>query len=145
MTLVLSIPLIMLGGSIGAIGRYLVLNSVAAWTRLPGWCGVMVVNVIGSFLIGFFVNWISKDLAALHPGGQSLMALEVEKLELQELLALSAIGFCGAFTTISSFSLDNYFLACESRGRLCTNVLGSLLICFLAVYLGWLLGSEVAS
>ena len=145
MTLVLAIPLIMIGGSLGAICRFLVLSAVASWTRMPGWCGVMIVNVIGSFLSGLFVHWIGTDLSALQDHGASLMAIEVEKVELQELLALSAVGFCGAFTTFSSFSLDNYFLSIEGRGRLFVNVVGSVVLCFAAVYGGWLLGSVVAS
>ena len=145
MTLVLAIPLIMLGGSIGAICRYLVQSAVASWTRLPGWCGVMIVNVIGSFLIGFFVNWIGQDMSALQPRGQSLMTLEVKRVELGELLALSAVGFCGAFTTFSTFSLDNYFLSIEERGRLLFNIVASVVLCFAAAYGGWILGSVVAS
>ena len=145
MTLLLAIPLIMIGGSLGAICRFFVLSAVASWTRLPGWCGVMIVNVIGCFLAGLFVNWISMDLDSLHPGGHSLMSLELEKLQLQELLALSAVGFCGAFTTLSSFSLDNYFLSISGRGRLLFNVVGSVVLCLGAVYAGWTLGSAIAS
>ena len=73
------------------------------------------------------------------------MTLEVKRVELGELLALSAVGFCGAFTTFSTFSLDNYFLSIEERGRLLFNVVASVVLCFAAVYGGWILGSVVAS
>ena len=145
MTLVLAIPLIMIGGAIGAIGRYLVLNAVASWTRLPGWGGIMFVNVIGSFLAGFFVHWIGDEVNALPSQDLSPMSIDIRRLELQELLALCAIGFCGAFTTFSSFSLDNYFLSIEGRGRLLFNIAGSVLLCFAAVYGGWALGSAVVA
>lgn len=145
MTLALSIPLVMLGGSVGAICRYLLQALIASRTALPGWCGILIINIIGSFLIGLAVKWISAEIGALKPGGQSLMGLEIERVELQELMALTAVGFCGAFTTFSTFSLDNFFLATEGRGRLVGNIVGSVVLCLGAVYAGWLLGSAVSA
>ena len=145
MTLLLTIPLVMLGGSLGAICRYLLQALFASRTNLPGWCGIMIINIIGSFLIGLAVKWISAEIGALKPGGQSLMGLELERLELQELMALTAVGFCGAFTTFSTFSLDNVFLATEGRGRLLVNTLGSVVFCLGAVWGGWALGSAVSA
>ncbi|WP_020408854.1 fluoride efflux transporter CrcB [Hahella ganghwensis] len=81
------------GGAIGAIGRYMV---VALTTNLLGnkfpW-GTFVVNLIGSFLLGVaFVIVLEK----LH--GQA------------ELRSLVMVGFLGAFTTFSTFSLEVFSL-----------------------------------
>lgn len=78
-----------LGGALGAVARY----KTIGWTaHLVGhgfpW-GTMTVNVLGSFAMGVLV-----ELGAL-------------KLNLsQEMRAFLAVGFLGAFTTFSTFSLD---------------------------------------
>ena len=141
MTLVLAIPLVMIGGSFGAICRFLVQGFIASSTRLPGWCGILAVNLLGSFLIGLSVAWIGGDLAALRLSNLSPAARATETIELGELLAFSAVGFCGAFTTFSSFSLDNFFLAIENRWHLAVNLLVSVVGCYIAVLGGWALGS----
>ena len=145
MTLILAIPLVMLGGTIGSVARYLVLALLSARTPLPGWCGILVVNVLGSFLIGFFVNWLTLEQGELRLGPLSPLGLEIEQIELGELLALTAVGFCGAFTTFSSFALDNFFLAIENRRWLAVNIVASVGACFLAVLGGWTLGGVVAA
>ncbi len=145
MTLILAIPLVMLGGTIGALARYLVLTLVSARTSLPGWCGILVVNLLGSFLAGFFVNWLTLEQAGLRLGPLSPLNLEIERIEYGELLALTAVGFCGAFTTFSSFALDNVFLAIEDRRWFTANILVSVGACFLAVLGGWTLGGVVAA
>ena len=145
MTLVLAIPLIMFGGSLGAICRFLVQGFIASSTRLPGWCGILAVNLVGSFLIGLSVAWISDDLAALRTSGLSPTNIAIETIALGELLALTAVGFCGAFTTFSSFSLDSFFLAFENRRHLVVNVLVSVFGCYFAAVGGWALGSLVAT
>ena len=145
MTLVLSIPLIMLGGSLGAICRFLVQGLIASSTRLPGWCGILAVNLLGSFLIGLSVAWISGDLAALRLSDLSPATLAIESIELGELLAFCAVGFCGAFTTFSSFSLDSFFLAIENRRHLAINLVVSVVGCYFAVVGGWALGSLAVS
>lgn len=145
MTLILAIPLVMLGGTIGALARYLALALVSARTSLPGWCGILVVNLLGSFLIGFFVNWLTLEQAGLRLGPLSPLDLEIERIEHGELLALTAVGFCGAFTTFSSFALDNVFLAIEDRRWLVANIVASVGACFLAVLGGWTLGGMVTA
>jgi CrcB protein len=90
--------LIALGGSIGAPMRYLVDASVSRHTRgsVMPW-GTVTINVCGSALLGALVK-----LSA----GHSL------------LYALVAIGFCGAFTTFSTFTWETLALAEDGYGRL---------------------------
>lgn len=145
MTLVLAIPLIMLGGSLGAICRFLVQGLIASSTRLPGWCGILAVNLLGSFLIGLSVAWIGGDISVVRSSGLSSEVIAVETIQLGELLAFCAVGFCGAFTTFSSFSLDSFFLAVENPRHLALNIFTSVVGCYFAVVGGWALGSQVVT
>ncbi|MEL7213105.1 MAG: fluoride efflux transporter CrcB [Pseudomonadota bacterium] len=80
-----------LGGAIGAAARYGVGVAVFRWAG-PGFpLGVLVVNVVGSFLMGLLVVYLGqKSLSHLNP---FLMT-----------------GVLGGFTTFSAFSLEAYTL-----------------------------------
>jgi fluoride exporter len=69
----------LVGATLGAVSRYLIVTFFRASYRFP--VGVLVVNVLGSFLLG-------------------VMAAEKNDL------AFGLVGFCGALTTWSGFSLD---------------------------------------
>ena len=77
------------GGALGAVGRYLVVSAVGQvfGTGFP--LGTIVVNVVGSFLLGALTEAMAL---AWSPS--------------PELRAMIAIGVLGAFTTFSAFSLD---------------------------------------
>ena len=82
-----------LGGAIGAMARYgVTLASTRAFGPLFPY-GTMIVNVAGSFLMGFFAILIAKHLAA--DSGLRLFLLT---------------GVLGGFTTFSAFSLDVHAL-----------------------------------
>ena len=68
-----------LGAGIGTSLRFLIVNHLKTWTEFPA--GVLTVNVFGSFILGL-TSAISSDSAYL------------------------SFGFCGAFTTWSSFLLE---------------------------------------
>jgi CrcB protein len=78
-----------LGGALGAIGRYGVVSAIGAafGHGLP--FGTLFVNVIGSFVLGIFVE-ISALVWSPSP----------------ELRAMIVVGVLGAFATFSTFSLD---------------------------------------
>ena len=90
---------IAMGGAAGALGRHFVNVLALAWfgTAFP-W-GTLAVNVVGSFLMGVFV-----ELSALawSPG--------------PALRAMLTVGLLGAFTTFSTFSLETALL--YERGQL---------------------------
>jgi len=112
------------GGAIGAVLRYLVANVILRWrgpTKIP--TSTVVVNVIGSFVLGLLVFGSAGSDAMLLVG----------------------IGVCGAFTTYSSFSVQTVRLWEDGmRGYAVVNAVGNLALSGLAVGVAWLLVSAVA-
>ena len=107
---------IAVGGAGGAVGRYL----LARWAHslwegsLP--VGTLLVNVLGSFAIGI-VYVLLVEKAMLHPDWRGVLM----------------VGFLGAFTTFSTFSLETIALIESGQLLLAAGyVLGSALICVLA-------------
>lgn len=118
-----SIILVFLGGGLGSIARYYlshVLNN-AKIVNLN--IGTFAVNVIGSFLIGLLLGYVLKNEAS-H----------------QNIISFAVIGFCGGFTTFSSFSSDNLVLLKQGDYTgFIIYAIGSLLLGVAAVSLGFLL------
>jgi len=113
------ILLIAAGGSLGAIARYGVSNFVHASLdpTLP-W-GTLAVNVSGSFLIGVVVELFD---AALFP---------------VEWRSFLAIGFLGAYTTFSTYTLETVNLLRDGQLKLATaNILAGNVAGIAAVVLG---------
>lgn len=88
----LSILFVFIGGGVGALMRY----GVAAVAGSLGWHGrtaTLLVNVVGSFLLG----WIATRYSApIHRDNSIRLLL--------------AVGLCGGFTTFSTFSMDTVTL-----------------------------------
>ena len=119
------ILLVGLGGFAGSVARYLVSKLNVTWQVLAIPMGTLTVNVLGSLLIGFLVGISAKS-----------------NLISNELRLLLMVGFCGGFTTFSSFTNENLILM--QNGQFLTVILYSSLsifLGFLAVYLGYILAS----
>lgn len=114
--------LIALGGAAGANARF-VASTLAAthWgMRLP-W-GTLLINVTGSFLLGFF---LAVPLLGTGTGR-----------------ALLATGFCGGYTTFSTFAFEAVALADRGEWRFAVgNLLLSVVLCLLAAFGGGALGA----
>lgn len=111
------------GAAIGAPSRFFLDQYLRKFIKYP--LGITVINVLGSFVIG---------LTVAHP--QST-ALYTRVGSVDNMHALVAIGFAGAFTTWSTFILDLY-LAFELKQykSVATNLLLSLTLGLGAVWLG---------
>ncbi|ORE88036.1 fluoride efflux transporter CrcB [Aurantimonas sp. 22II-16-19i] len=112
--------LVALGGGIGAALRHL--SGLAAMRLLGAGFpyGTMFVNVVGSFVMGVFIELLSRRF-----GGSAELRLFV------------ATGVLGGFTTFSSFSLDTAFL--YERGDVALAaiyVIGSVVIGIAALFAG---------
>ena len=117
-----SLFLVGAGGFLGSICRFLVgWGVVRSFPGLFPW-GTFCVNLIGCLLIGILYGLFSRDL--LHDPGSKLWI----------------VGFCGGFTTFSSFSYDGLRLLQEEAWLAYgLYTAGSVLLGLLATYLGWTL------
>lgn len=115
--------LVALGGAIGSVLRYAIgALSVAAWGNSFPW-GTILINMTGSFLIGLVAAATLAD--GVLPANPALRLFIM-------------VGFCGGYTTFSSFSLQTLELARDGRpGAALLNVMLSLLLCFVAVAIGY--------
>jgi fluoride exporter len=113
---------IMFGGALGSGARFWASGLIAERYGAFFPLGTLVVNITGSFAIGF--------LAALTmPAGPFLVSPRVREFLL--------IGLCGGYTTFSSFSLQTFDLAAEGDWlRAGLNCVLSIVCCLVAVWLG---------
>jgi fluoride exporter len=120
--------IVMAGGALGTLARYLVsLTALPISGRLP-W-GTIIINITGSFVIGFFGTLTLSS--GRHPAPDSVRLFVM-------------IGFCGGYTTFSSFSLQTLdLLRSGGFARAAINVVASVVLCVLAVAAGHLLASHL--
>lgn len=108
-----------LGGALGAMSRYWVYNSYAHLDSRFPWA-TLTVNVLGSFLIGVAFILITER-TDMGPAVRGLVT----------------VGFMGAFTTFSTFSMDAIGLL--EQGQFTSAilyVLSSVVVCIIAAWLG---------
>ena len=122
-----------IGGALGSVGRYWLSGLVAARFGETFPWGTLAINVTGSFVIGIFA-------ALAIPEGR--MDSQSRLFATQFLM----IGVCGGYTTFSSFSLQTLNLLREREWLYAGgNVILSVILCMIAVWLGYLLGSTFTS
>lgn len=111
-----------LGSALGGMLRYWLSGVIARQYGETFPWGTLVVNVTGSFLIGFFATLTQPDGRWLvQPLGRTFFM----------------IGVCGGYTTFSSFSLQTLQLMREGQWLYAgMNALLSVALCLLAVWLG---------
>jgi CrcB protein len=111
-----------LGGAIGTVGRFALSRTVALHFGETFPWGTLIINVTGSFVIGFFATLTDPDGGRLvRPDARSFVL----------------VGICGGYTTFSSFSYQTLTLAQNNQWLGATaNVVGSNVGCLAAVWLG---------
>ena len=123
----LQILAIAAGGALGALGRFWVSTGIY---RLFGrdfpW-GTLAVNALGSLLMGFlFILFLERWIAGPEWRGAVL------------------VGFLGAFTTFSTFSLETLMLIEDGYlARASLNMGGSVLLCLVCCWFGAILGRSI--
>lgn len=119
--------LVGIGGFLGSIARYLVSKLNFSWAFLDLPMGTLTANVLGSLIIGFLMgaflsaDWMNNNLKLLL-----------------------AVGFCGGFTTFSSFAGENFTLI--QNGQYFTAFLyiaASVILGILAVFAGYFIYNKV--
>lgn len=109
-----------LGGGIGSMARYLVSLSIATRASHEIGLATFIVNIVGSFLIGYFSS-MAETRTNLSP----------------TLVLFLTTGILGGFTTFSAFGLETFQILKSGRTGIAVGyALGSLVFGVLAVFLG---------
>jgi CrcB protein len=111
---------IAVGGAFGAISRFWITTNVDKLYAATYPWGTFIVNLIGCFFIGL------------------LFVLFSEKISLaDDVRSLLVVGFLGAMTTFSTFSLDALLLIEQGQyGIAFSYLLGSVVVCLIATFVG---------
>ena len=109
-----------LGAIVGANARY-ILSRYAAKVLGPAFpYGTLLINVAGSFIVGWFMIWTTERVL-VDPRWRLLVI----------------VGFCGGFTTFSSYAFES--MAYFEQGQwalMATNILSNNVLCLVAALAG---------
>jgi len=116
--------LVAFGGMLGSIARYWLAGVIQRLDGVEFPFGTLGVNVLGSFIVGV-VMALSLERGTLPPNARIFLA----------------IGLCGGFTTMSTFSYETMALLRDGQAILgLGNVAATLIACLVAVWLGQVVG-----
>lgn len=108
------------GGAAGAVSRYWLSTTVEQFNGTTFPLGTFFVNILGSFLIGVFFIILAEKLQLADQWRPIIM-----------------IGFLGAMTTFSTFSLDALLLFQQGHyNTALLYILGSVVLCLFAAFCG---------
>jgi fluoride exporter len=117
-----------LGSAIGGVLRYALSREMLPHHSAAFPWSTVLINVIGSFVIGFFGTLTVADSRFQVPESVRIFVM---------------IGLCGGFTTFSSFSMQTYdLMRTGAWGKALLNVGLSVLLCLGAVALGHLIAQQ---
>jgi CrcB protein len=111
---------IALGAVVGASARYFLSGFIAKALPSSFPYGTLIINITGSLLLGFFLAWTSERVL-VDPRWRLLIA----------------IGFCGSYTTFSSYAFETFALVEQGQWLLMgLNIIASNLLCLVSVLAG---------
>lgn len=115
------------GGALGAMSRYWVYNAFLGWTENKFPYATLIINILGSFLIGI------------------AFVLITERVQIgPEWRGIITVGFLGAFTTFSTFSMDTLGLVEQGQyGAALVYILSSVVVCIVVAWLGLSIAREL--
>ncbi|WP_407559606.1 fluoride efflux transporter CrcB [Vibrio parahaemolyticus] len=112
---------IALGGAIGACSRYLVSEFCVLLFGRGFPYGTLTVNVVGSFIMGLLIAVFESEILATEPWRQVI-----------------GLGFLGALTTFSTFSMDNVLLMQQGAFfKMGLNILLNVVLSISAAWIGF--------
>ena len=115
------------GGMLGSVARYLAGLLIPLVSGFP--LATLFVNITGSFVIGFYSTLSGPD-------GRWLASTRQRQFVMT--------GFCGGYTTFSSFSLETFrLLHAGMRATALTNIAVSVVTWLVAVWLGYALANRL--
>jgi fluoride exporter len=119
--------IVSLGAAIGGAGRYWISNLVYKYFPAVFPYGTLAVNILGSFFIGLLI-----------------FVFDEKELLNNQLRIFLTIGFCGGFTTFSTFSLETFNLIRDSEYFLASiNVILSIALCLAGVFLAYIVSKII--
>jgi fluoride exporter len=118
---------ISIGAIVGASSRYFVSRFVAKAVTASFPYGTLLINITGSFILGMFLIWSTER------------ALTDVRWRL-----LIAVGFCGSYTTFSSYAFESFSLFEQGHYMLfASNVLANNVLCLAGVLAGAMIARSI--
>lgn len=112
---------VFVGGGLGSVTRYVIGRASVKFIPLNFPIGTLIANILASLLLGYIMSKLAISEGFVKP--------------------LIAVGFCGGFSTFSTFSYDTARLLSEGRsGEAFLNIGVNTLLCLAAIYAGMQLG-----
>ena len=122
-----TILIISAGAIVGANLRYFVAQEITRLTTASFPYGTLVINITGSFLLGLFLVW-TTDRVVADPRWRLLIA----------------VGFCGGYTTFSSYAYETFALLEQGQWfSALWNIAASNLLSLIGVLLGAMLARSL--
>lgn len=118
---------IAVGAAAGGVSRFYLGSAIQQRLGASFPWGTLAINISGSLLLGFLIRYAMATPA---------ISLEVR--------ALLTVGFCGGYTTFSSYSYETLVLIEEGQfARAAVYSLGSVVLALLATFAGFMLAREL--